>query len=65
MGCITRKFRGYGAVAMMCQIPIVSVQRMPGIRERTLLNNILFWFSMITGLSLVSILHADQFVLLT
>lgn len=54
MGCITRKFRGYGFVAMMLQMPIVMVQRSPWIRKRTLLNNVLFWCSMILGLSMVS-----------
>jgi len=54
MGCITRKFRGYGFVLMMLQMPIVMVQRMPGIKERKLLNNVMFWICMIIGLSLVS-----------
>jgi hypothetical protein len=42
---------------MMMQMPIVMVQRMPWVRRRTLLNNVLFWCSMILGLSLVSICH--------
>lgn len=54
MGCITRKFRGYGFVAMMLQMPIVLIQRTSWVRKRKLLNNILFWCSMILGLSLVS-----------
>jgi hypothetical protein len=54
MGCITRKFRGYGFIAMMLQMPIVMVQRSKWIRGRTLLNNVLFWCSMILGLSMVS-----------
>jgi sterol O-acyltransferase len=54
MGCITRKFRGYGFVAMMLQMPIVLVQRSPWVRNRTILNNVLFWCSMISGLSMVS-----------
>jgi len=54
MGCITRKFRGYGFVAMMLQGPIVLVQRNRWVRGKHLLNNVLFWFSMILGLSLVS-----------
>ena len=56
MGCITRKFRGYGFVAMMLQMPIVLVQRSPWIRNRTILNNVLFWCSMILGLSMVSLI---------
>lgn len=54
MGCITRKFRGYGFVAMMLQMPIVLVQRSKYVRKRSLLNNVLFWCSMILGLSMVS-----------
>lgn len=54
MGCITRKFRGYGFVLMMLQMPFVMIQRMPGVRERKLLNNVMFWICMIMGLSLVS-----------
>ncbi|CAI6333122.1 unnamed protein product [Periconia digitata] len=53
MGCITRKFRGYGFIAMMLQMPIVMVQRSKWVRGRTLLNNVLFWCSMILGLAMV------------
>jgi len=41
-------------VAMMMQMPIVLVQRTKWVRERKLLNNVLFWCSMILGLSMVS-----------
>ena len=54
MGCITKKLRGYGFFAMMLQMPIVMVQRSKWVRGRTLLNNVLFWCSMILGLSMVS-----------
>ena len=60
MGCITRKFRGYGFVLMMMQMPIVMVQRLPWIRDRTLANNVMFWFSMIIGLSLVSLTSTER-----
>lgn len=60
MGCITRKFRGYGFVAMMMQMPIVMIQRSPLMAKRKLLNNILFWCSIILGLSLVSTGHVDD-----
>ena len=56
MGCITRKFRGYGFVAMMLQMPIVLMQRSRWVRNKHLLNNVLFWCSMILGLSLVSLI---------
>ncbi|KAI9664036.1 MAG: hypothetical protein M1821_007527 [Bathelium mastoideum] len=57
MICITKKFRGYGFVAMMLQMPIVMVQRSKWVRGRTLLNNILFWVSMILGLSMMCALY--------
>ncbi|KKY28268.1 putative sterol o-acyltransferase [Diplodia seriata] len=57
MGCITKKLRGYGAFAMMLQIPIVAVQRSKPVRGRTLLNNVLFWCSMVLGLSMMCALY--------
>ncbi|KAK5173739.1 Sterol O-acyltransferase 2 (Sterol-ester synthase 2) [Saxophila tyrrhenica] len=57
MGCITRKFRGYGFILMMLQMPFVMVQRLPWVRRRTLLNNVLFWICMIMGLSLLCALY--------
>ena len=60
MGCITRKFRGYGFFAMMLQMPIVMLQRSKWVRGRTLLNNVLFWCSMILGLSMVSLLTPSE-----
>ncbi len=41
---------------MMLQMPIVICQRSKFLKGRTLLNNILFWCSMILGLSMVSTL---------
>ena len=38
MGCITKKLRGYGFVAMMLQGPIVMLQRSPLLRGKKLLN---------------------------
>ena len=60
MGCITKKLRGYGFVAMMLQMPIVLIQRSKWVRGRTLLNNVLFWCSMILGLSMVSLASARR-----
>ncbi|KAF2837761.1 sterol O-acyltransferase 1 [Patellaria atrata CBS 101060] len=57
MGVITKKLRGYGAFAMMLQIPIVVVQRSKWVRGRKLLNNVLFWCSMILGLSMMCALY--------
>ena len=57
MGCITKKLRGYGFVAQMLQLPIVAVQRTRVIRGRKLLNNVLFWCSMILGLAMMCALY--------
>lgn len=54
MGCITRKFRGYGFLLLMMQIPLVAIQRLPWVKDQQLLNNVMFWIFMIMGLSLVS-----------
>jgi len=57
MGCITKKLRGYGFIMMMLQMPIVMVQRSRWVKGRTLLNNVLFWVSMILGLSMICALY--------
>lgn len=57
MGCITKKLRGYGAFAMMLQMPIVMLQRSKWARGHALLNNVLFWISMILGLSMMCALY--------
>ena len=57
MGCITKKLRGYGFVAMMLQLPIVAVQRSRLIRGRWVFNNTCFWFSMVLGLSAMCSLY--------
>lgn len=57
MGCITKKLRGYGFVAMMLQMPLVMVQRTRWMRRKRLLNNVLFWCSMILGLAMMCALY--------
>jgi sterol O-acyltransferase len=57
MGCITKKLRGYGFVAMMLQLPIVAIQRSRLIRGRWVFNNAAFWSSMILGLSMMCSLY--------
>ncbi len=57
MGCITKKLRGYGFVAMMLQLPIVAIQRSKFIRGRWVFNNVAFWSSMILGLSAMCSLY--------
>ncbi len=43
-------------------MPFVMIQRLPWVKERTLLNNVMFWICMIIGLSLVSELHPSHHV---
>ncbi|EXJ81494.1 sterol O-acyltransferase [Capronia epimyces CBS 606.96] len=57
MGCITKKLRGYGFIAMMLQLPIVALQRSKYIRGRWVFNNAAFWSSMILGLSAMCSLY--------
>lgn len=57
MGCITKKLRGYGMVAMMLQLPIVAVQRSPLLRGNWVLNNAAFWSSMVLGLAMLCSLY--------
>ena len=57
MGCITKKLRGYGFVAMLLQLPIMAVQRSKWVRGRWVLNNATFWASFILGLSVLCSLY--------
>lgn len=64
LGCITKKLRGYGAFALLLQIPIVAVQRSQWVRGRTLLN-VGFDFDTSSGRlkPLTSIVECDLLVL--
>jgi len=55
MFCITKKLRGYGLVCQMMQLPIIVVQRTEFMKSQKMFNNIMFWSSMIWGLSMVCI----------
>ncbi|KAI2608932.1 MBOAT-domain-containing protein [Hypoxylon fragiforme] len=57
MACITKKIRGYGFVCQMLQLPIVMLQRTKWVRAHKTANNVLFWASMIMGLSLICSLY--------
>lgn len=63
MACITKKLRGYGFICQMLQLPIVMLQRTRWVRGRKTANNVMFWCSMILGLSLVSCFFHHQDVL--
>jgi sterol O-acyltransferase len=53
MACITKKLRGYGFVCQMLQLPIFMLQRTQWVRGKKTANNVMFWCSMILGLSAV------------
>ncbi|PUU80478.1 MBOAT, membrane-bound O-acyltransferase family-domain-containing protein [Tuber borchii] len=57
MFCITKKLRGYGLVCQMMQLPIIVVQRTEFMKSQKMFNNIMFWSSMIWGLSMISALY--------
>jgi len=57
MACITKKFRGYGFLAQMSQLPIVMLQRTKWVKGKRVLNNVCFWCSMILGLSMMCSLY--------
>ncbi|KAI1171260.1 MBOAT family protein [Nemania sp. FL0916] len=57
MACITKKLRGYGFVCQMLQLPIVMLQHTRWVRTHKTANNVLFWISMILGLSLICSLY--------
>jgi sterol O-acyltransferase len=57
MFCITKKLRGYGFICQMLQLPIIVVQRTEFMRQRKTFNNVMFWGSMIWGLSMISALY--------
>ena len=45
MGCITKKLRGYGFLAMMLQLPIVAVQRSKFVKGRRTFNVSIYLFT--------------------
>ncbi|GAP92635.1 putative MBOAT family protein [Rosellinia necatrix] len=57
MACITKKLRGYGFVCQMLQLPIVMLQHTRWVRAHKTANNVLFWISMILGLSVICSLY--------
>ncbi|KAM0327673.1 hypothetical protein ACHAQA_005966 [Verticillium albo-atrum] len=57
MACITKKLRGYGFICQMLQLPIVMLQRTKLVRGKKTLNNVMFWISMVMGLSVICSLY--------
>lgn len=57
MACITKKLRGYGFVCQMLQLPLVVFQKTKWVRNRKTANNVVFWCSMVMGLSLICSLY--------
>jgi sterol O-acyltransferase len=57
MACIAKKIRGYGFVCQMMQLPLMVVQQLPAVKGRPTMNNVIFWSSMIMGLSMICSLY--------
>ncbi|GJC85302.1 sterol O-acyltransferase 2 [Colletotrichum liriopes] len=57
MWCIFKKLRGYLLVMQMCQLPLVQLSRTRWLKGRKVLGNIIFWFGLFTGPSLLCSLY--------
>lgn len=53
MLCIFKKLRGYLLFLQMCQLPLVAISRTRYFRDKRTLGNVVFWFGIITGPSLM------------
>jgi len=60
MACIAKKIRGYGFVCQMMQLPLMVVQQLPAVKGRATTNNVIFWCSMILGLSMVGFFRFSE-----
>ncbi|KAI5289095.1 hypothetical protein KEM52_000909 [Ascosphaera acerosa] len=57
MATMSRKIRGYGFALQMLQVPLSIVQKNKWVRQQQGLNNVLFWFSVVCGTSLICSLY--------
>ncbi|KAE9566843.1 Sterol O-acyltransferase 2 [Colletotrichum fructicola] len=57
MWCLFKKLRGYLLFLQMCQLPLVQLSRTSWMRGRKTLGNIMFWFGIFTGPSLLCSLY--------
>jgi sterol O-acyltransferase len=57
MLCIFKKVRGYLFAMQLLQLPLVSLSRTKLLRGRTVLGNIIFWFGLFVGPSVLTSLY--------
>ncbi|KAF9882451.1 MBOAT family protein [Colletotrichum karsti] len=57
MWCLFKKLRGYLLFLQMCQLPLVQLSRTSWMKGRKTLGNIMFWFGIFTGPSLLCSLY--------
>ncbi|KAH6613742.1 MBOAT, membrane-bound O-acyltransferase family-domain-containing protein [Chaetomium sp. MPI-SDFR-AT-0129] len=57
MWCIFKKLRGYLLFLQMCQLPLVRLSRTKWLRNRATLGNMMFWFGILTGPSVLCSLY--------
>ncbi|CDK27750.1 unnamed protein product [Kuraishia capsulata CBS 1993] len=57
MFVIFRKFRGYLLALQMFQLPLVGISRSKFMRDQKILGNVIFWFGIATGPSLMCSLY--------
>jgi sterol O-acyltransferase len=57
MLCLFKKVRGYLFAMQLLQLPLVSLSRTKLLKGRTTLGNIIFWFGLFVGPSLITSLY--------
>lgn len=57
MWCIFKKLRGYLLMLQMCQLPLVALSRTKYLRNQKTIGNMIFWFGIFTGPSLLCSLY--------
>ncbi|KAK9322428.1 MBOAT, membrane-bound O-acyltransferase family-domain-containing protein [Lipomyces orientalis] len=57
MFVIFKKLRGYLLVLQMCQLPLVQLSKTNFLRNNKILGNIMFWFGIYTGPSMMCMLY--------
>jgi sterol O-acyltransferase len=57
MLCLFKKVRGYLFAMQLLQLPLVSLSRTKLMKGRTILGNVIFWFGLFVGPSLITSLY--------
>lgn len=57
MAIVTRKIRMYLFILQLIQIPLITIGRIPVIRQHKILGNIVFWVSLYSGFPLLCVAY--------